>query len=90
MLAIFLSSLILFVLLSPGVLIHLPKKYGKITIALIHSAIFSLLFSIVLFFMKKLTKEGLKLTTKSITKPTTKPTTKSVTDPSGNIVFTPN
>jgi len=57
-LATFISAFLLFVILSPGTLIHLPKKYGKMKIALIHAVIFSILFSIIINTIQKVT-EGL-------------------------------
>jgi len=55
-LATFISAFLLFVILSPGILIHLPKKYGKMKIALIHAVIFSILFSIIINTVQKVTE----------------------------------
>ena len=57
-LATFISAFLLFIILSPGILIHLPKKYGNMQIALIHGVIFSILFSIIINTVQKVT-EGL-------------------------------
>ena len=45
-LSIFLSAFILFFILSPGVLLRLPPKGDKFTVAFVHAIVFSILFGI--------------------------------------------
>ena len=60
-LAVFLSAFILFFILSPGVLLRLPPKGHKFTVAIVHAIVFSILFSLVLMVVQKVVgKEGLK------------------------------
>jgi len=60
-LAVFLSAFILFFILSPGVLLRLPPKGHKFTVAIVHAIVFSILFSLVLMVVQKVVgKEGLE------------------------------
>jgi hypothetical protein len=52
MLAIFLSALILFFILSPGILGKFPPKGNKFIVAIVHALVFSILFSLVLAVLK--------------------------------------
>jgi len=62
-LAVFLSAFILFFILSPGVLLRLPPKGHKFTVAIVHAIVFSVLFSLVLMVVQKVVvKEGLQKT----------------------------
>jgi len=65
MLAIFLSALILFFILSPGILGKFPPKGNKFTVAIVHALVFSILYSLVIFLIRKnmIFKEGVENTT---------------------------
>ena len=45
--------LILFVLLTPGVLLTLPKKGSKITVAFVHGLVFAIIFYILYIYVIK-------------------------------------
>lgn len=53
----FLAAFILFFVLSPGVLLRLPPKGDKFTVAVVHAIVFSVLFSVILYFLRRV-KEG--------------------------------
>jgi hypothetical protein len=63
-LAIFLSALILFFILSPGILGKFPPKGNKFIVAIVHALVFSILFSLVMFLIRKnmIFKEGVENT----------------------------
>jgi hypothetical protein len=62
MLAIFLSALILFFILSPGILGKFPPKGNKFTVAIVHALVFSILFSLVFMVIKRSKLiEGIKI-----------------------------
>jgi lipopolysaccharide export LptBFGC system permease protein LptF len=48
---------ILFFLLTPGVLLRLPKNGGKLTVALVHAVVFAVVF----YFGSKLLKKFLHI-----------------------------
>jgi len=48
---------ILFFLLTPGVLLRLPKNGGKFTVALVHAVVFAVVF----YFGSKLLKKFLRM-----------------------------
>ena len=48
MLEIFLSALVLFFILSPGILGKFPPKGNKFVVAIVHALVFSILFSLVI------------------------------------------
>ena len=51
---IFILSALLFFILSPGILLNIPAKSSKKTIAIVHSLVFSLIFTIIWYFAHKL------------------------------------
>ena len=54
-LVMFLYTALLFFLLTPGILLTLPPKGKKITVAVVHALVFGLVFSLTHNMVKKLT-----------------------------------
>jgi hypothetical protein len=58
---IFIFSVLLFFVLTPGVLLRLPPNGSKYVVALVHGLVFALLFTLSLKYYKEvLLKEGMK------------------------------
>lgn len=68
-LALVIYTFILFFILSPSVLIRLPKNGSKYTVAAVHALLFGLIFYFTQFFMNKFfhIEEGLATTTTTVT-----------------------
>ena len=54
-LVMFLYTALLFFLLTPGILLTLPPKGKKMTVAVVHALVFGLVFSLTHNMVKKLT-----------------------------------
>jgi hypothetical protein len=62
---IFVFSVLLFFVLSPGVLLRLPPNGSKYVVAFVHALVFAVVFSLSLKYYKEfLLKEGLKTSAK--------------------------
>jgi len=57
--ACFFISFILFVLLTPGILLRLPPKGGKLTVAVVHGIVLVVLLRLIMWYYKK-NYEGLR------------------------------
>ena len=51
--ACFFISFILFVLLTPGILLRLPPKGGKLTVAVVHGVVLVFLLRLIMGYYKK-------------------------------------
>ena len=54
MILVFLSALILFFFLSPGILGKFPPKGDKLTLAIVHALVFSILFSLCYYLISSI------------------------------------
>jgi hypothetical protein len=52
---------LLFVLLTPGVLLRLPPNGGKLTVAVVHGLVFAVVLHFTYKAVKRLTYEGFKV-----------------------------
>ena len=48
----FIFTVLFFVLLSPGILVRLPKKGTKMIVALVHGLIFAFMINLIHYFIK--------------------------------------
>ena len=51
--ACFLISFVLFVLLTPGILLRLPPKGGKLTVAIVHGVVLVVLLRLIMWYYRK-------------------------------------
>jgi hypothetical protein len=75
-LLVILYSAILFFILSPGVLLRLPKNGDKFTVAGVHAVVFALIFGLTYKFVWKM---GARLRLEGFEMPSLNPTPKTNT-----------